>query len=219
MPPRASWSARRRPRRPRPSRSGACGASRRSRTSTTSRARSRNAPAGTTAAGRTPQGSKYAQDRLRRRPRRHGAHHCSSRRCDLRPGPAAGRLERSARELTVPQTCGPAAILCATLYALERESGLIPANSKPRPLTNPEQQEIVSGSRPYQTALIGKGHLPRLWMEHAQPPPGPEASGPRQSGYHSQHVCRRQFRGHAGRRYGPIRRPRRKRETVGPSAQ
>jgi len=37
-------------------------------------------------------------------------------------------------EFTVPQTCGPAAMLYATLYALEHQSGLIPADSKPDPL-------------------------------------------------------------------------------------
>jgi len=37
-------------------------------------------------------------------------------------------------EFTVPQTCGPAAILYATLYGLEKDAGLIPKDSKPDPL-------------------------------------------------------------------------------------
>jgi len=37
-------------------------------------------------------------------------------------------------EFTVPQTCGPAAILYATLYGMEKEAGLIPEGSKPDPL-------------------------------------------------------------------------------------
>jgi hypothetical protein len=37
-------------------------------------------------------------------------------------------------EFTVPQTCGPAAILYATLYGMEREADLIPEGSKPNPL-------------------------------------------------------------------------------------
>jgi hypothetical protein len=37
-------------------------------------------------------------------------------------------------EFTVPQTCGPAAILCATLYGMEKEAGFIPEGSKTDPL-------------------------------------------------------------------------------------
>ena len=37
-------------------------------------------------------------------------------------------------EFTVPQTCGPAAMLYATLYAMEKEAGQIPKDSKPDPL-------------------------------------------------------------------------------------
>jgi endoglucanase len=37
-------------------------------------------------------------------------------------------------EFTVPQTCGPAAILYATLYGMEKEAGLIPEGSKPDPM-------------------------------------------------------------------------------------
>ena len=37
-------------------------------------------------------------------------------------------------EFTVPQTCGPAAMLYATLYALEKEADLFPKDSKPDPL-------------------------------------------------------------------------------------
>ena len=37
-------------------------------------------------------------------------------------------------EFTVPQTCGPAAILYATLYGMEKEVRLIPDGSKPDPL-------------------------------------------------------------------------------------
>ena len=37
-------------------------------------------------------------------------------------------------EFTVPQTCGPAAILYATLYGMEKEAGLVPDDSKPDPL-------------------------------------------------------------------------------------
>lgn len=34
-------------------------------------------------------------------------------------------------EFTVPQTCGPAAMLYATLYGLEHEKDLIPADCQP----------------------------------------------------------------------------------------
>ncbi len=37
-------------------------------------------------------------------------------------------------EFTVPQTCGPAAMLYATQYGLEKQAGLIPEGSKPDPL-------------------------------------------------------------------------------------
>ena len=37
-------------------------------------------------------------------------------------------------EFTVPQTCGPAAMLYATIYVLEKEAGLIPEGSKPDPV-------------------------------------------------------------------------------------
>jgi hypothetical protein len=47
-------------------------------------------------------------------------------------------------EFTVPQTMGPAAFLYATLYALEKKAGLIPAGSKPDPLANETQQEIIA---------------------------------------------------------------------------
>ncbi|MCU0873510.1 MAG: glycoside hydrolase family 9 protein [Pirellulaceae bacterium] len=37
-------------------------------------------------------------------------------------------------EFTVPQTCGPAAMLYATLYGMEKQQGLVPEGSKPNPL-------------------------------------------------------------------------------------
>jgi endoglucanase len=37
-------------------------------------------------------------------------------------------------EFTIRQTCGPAAILYATLYALEKEAGLVPDDCRPNPL-------------------------------------------------------------------------------------
>ena len=55
---------------------------------------------------------------------------------------------RNTNALTGEQRCidtvGPAAMLYATLYALEERRGLIPAGSKPDPLNNPSQREIAA---------------------------------------------------------------------------